>query len=148
MVSKSISTAATKAACKTLQIATSITASFDSPGLTRFIPSFVACIQRNPNGPRLPWLMNANYVKELDFYTDPLQAEKAIRLHETFRQQLEANNLTDPSIAMRATMQDGKAIFENPRDVRRQEIWHCVLVFIEHCQNLEVFRLETFSSLT
>lgn len=85
--------------------------------------------------------MNPNYVKELSFYPDPKTEEKVIKLFTTFTQQLEANDIFDPSIAKRATLQDGKELLEHPRDITFQQYWYTILSFIEQCPNLEVFKL-------
>lgn len=142
-MSKSVAIVATKTLCKTIRLPVdSFIPTTDGEGrvLINFIKAFSKAIRgTNTAQPRPEWLMNADYVKELYFYSDPVTEEKIIRLYTDFQMQLEANNIYDPTIAMRATAQDGRALLRHPRDDKAQQIWHAIMSFIEKCSNLEAF---------
>lgn len=156
-MTKSIGTAATKTICKTIRLPTdSFTNTNVHSGRTliNFITAFTKSARRVsgrmhpvhdppavPNFKLPSWSMNPEYVKELYFYPDPVCEERIIKLFVGFNQQLEANDIFNPSIATRATLQDGKQLLEHPRDTTFQEYWYTILFFIEHCTNLEVFTL-------
>lgn len=142
LISKSIGTAATKAYCKTIRLP--VDTFYGGPLVTNRLGNFVTQLLDSAKkaGPKLKlesWLISPEYVKELVFYADPLASGMLTGLFTDFYLQLEANEIFDASIAVRAARQEGRKFLVHPRGETQQQYWVQIMYLIEKCSNLEVF---------
>lgn len=142
LISKSIGTAATKAYSKTIRLP--VDTFYGGPLVTNRLGNFVTQLLDSAKraGPKLKlesWLISPEYVKELVFYADPLASGMLTGLFTDFYLQLEANDIFDASIAVRAARQEGRKFLVHPRGETQQQYWVQIMYLIEKCSNLEVF---------